>query len=115
MTSKIFLFTILLAVLVKLGVAYSSEPENLNTKKYDSNTGFVIDNGYKITTTHCTACHSAQIIIQQGQTRSGWLELIKWMQEEQDLWEIPKEQLELILNYLATNYGEDRPNFKKEK
>lgn len=62
---------------------------------------------------HCTACHSARLVTQQGQTREGWLNLIVWMQEEQGLWPIPEESLETLLAYLAENYGPERPHFRE--
>ena len=33
------------------------------------------------------------------------------MQEEQGMGEIDEEDLAVILDYLSTNYGPDRPNF----
>ena len=80
--------------------------------EYDSATGLVVAPGHRLVVAHCTACHSAKIIIQQGLTLDGWGELIEWMQEEQGLWPIDDESLASILNYLATHYSTDRKHFK---
>ena len=67
--------------------------------------------GVDITYAYCSACHSERLVAQQGLDREGWLELIEWMQEEQGMGEIDEEDLAVILDYLSTNYGPDRPNF----
>ncbi|WP_367714379.1 c-type cytochrome (plasmid) [Nitratireductor sp. GISD-1A_MAKvit] len=59
----------------------------------------------------CTACHSEMIIAQQGLTREGWDEMLEWMVEEQGMDEIEEPDRTAILDYLATHYNEDRPNF----
>ena len=61
----------------------------------------------------CTACHSEMIVAQQGKTRDGWKKLLVWMVEEQGMSELPEDELNVILDYLAANYGTDRPNFPK--
>ena len=52
---------------------------------------------------HCTACHSAQLIIQNRMNEEGWNTTIRWMQETQNLWELGDNQ-EIIVNYLVKNY-----------
>jgi len=59
----------------------------------------------------CTACHSERIVAQQGLTRDGWDEVLVWMVEEQGMYEIDDPDRSTILDYLATYYNEDRPNF----
>lgn len=59
----------------------------------------------------CTGCHSDMLVAQQGLSRERWNELIDWMIDEQGMPEIESEERELILEYLSTNYGPDRPNF----
>ncbi len=61
----------------------------------------------------CTACHSERIVAQQGFTRKGWDELFIWMVEEQGMMEIEEPDRSAILDYLATNYNTDRPNFPR--
>ncbi len=61
----------------------------------------------------CVACHSEMIIAQQGLTREAWDELLVWMVEEQGMPEFDADEREIILDYLATHYNVDRPNFPK--
>ena len=59
----------------------------------------------------CTACHSEMIVVQQGKTREHWDDLLVWMVEEQGMTPFEDAQREVILDYLAAHYNEDRPNF----
>lgn len=59
----------------------------------------------------CSVCHSEMIVVQQGLTRSDWVEMLEWMVEEQGMYEIEEPDLTEILDYLAENYNTDRPNF----
>jgi cytochrome c len=56
----------------------------------------------------CAACHSLNIVVQQGLTKEDWDELLDWMIEEQGMAELEDEERKLIVEYLATNYGTDR-------
>lgn len=62
---------------------------------------------------YCTACHSERIVVQQGQTREGWVHLLEWMVEEQGMPPIEEPDYSLVLDYLTTNYNTDRPNFPR--
>jgi len=59
----------------------------------------------------CTGCHSEMIVVQQGKTRENWDKLFAWMVEEQGMAELPEDEREVILDYLAAHYNTDRPNF----
>jgi len=72
-----------------------------------------VDKGVEETYYACSACHSEMIVAQQGLTRDGWIEMFEWMVDEQGMNEIEEPDLTLILDYLAKNYGEDRPNFPR--
>lgn len=61
----------------------------------------------------CTACHSEMIVAQQGKTRNGWKKQLVWMVEEQGMNELPEDELNVVLDYLAAHYNTDRPNFPK--
>lgn len=71
----------------------------------------VVANGVEETFYACTACHSEMIVAQQGLSRDHWDELLEWMVEEQGMNEIEEPDRTLILDYLAAQYNEDRPNF----
>lgn len=60
---------------------------------------------------YCAACHSERLVAQQGLTRARWSGMLEWMVEEQGMAEIDEPDLSRILDYLARNYGTDRPNF----
>ena len=67
-------------------------------------TGLVVAEGFEIVRGTCTACHSAKLITQNRATRSGWKQMIRWMQETQGLWNLG-EQEPIILDYLAKHYA----------
>ncbi|MEM8572051.1 MAG: aldehyde dehydrogenase [Pseudomonadota bacterium] len=69
--------------------------------------------GAQLTYDYCTACHSEMIIVQQGQTRENWDDLLVWMVEEMGMGEIIEEDRDRILDYLATHYNPDRPHFPR--
>ena len=69
--------------------------------------------GAQLTYDVCTACHSEMIVAQQGKTREGWADLLVWMVEEQGMAELPQEDRETVLDYLAEHYNTDRPNFPR--
>lgn len=69
--------------------------------------------GVEATFYACTACHSEMIVAQQGLTRDGWDEMLEWMVDEQGMDEIAEPERSEILDYLATHYNEDRPNFPR--
>lgn len=56
----------------------------------------------------CDVCHSLALVKQQGLNRARWDKTLKWMVEEQGMPELEPAERTMILDYLATNYGEDR-------
>ncbi len=50
----------------------------------------------------CTGCHSAGMIAQHRMTRVNWDKTITWMQKNHNLWEIPQDLRQRILDYLGT-------------
>lgn len=69
--------------------------------------------GVEKTYAYCTPCHSEMIVAQQGKTRKNWEDTLKWMVEEQGMTPIEDPDRSIILDYLAANYNEDRPNFPR--
>jgi D-alanyl-D-alanine dipeptidase len=121
--SKLFIFfsvTFLLLVGVVIAVKYFQNdnqeenpiPEKMvqvsdNEKVRDSihvATGLIADEGLNLVIAHCTGCHSAQLITQNRATKEGWVRVIRWMQETQNLWDLGESE-EAIVNYLTRNYS----------
>lgn len=71
-------------------------------------TGLREGEGLMVVVAHCTACHSAQLIIQNRMNKERWNATIRWMQETQNLWPLGAQQ-EVIVDYLVKNY----PVYKK--
>ena len=67
-------------------------------------TGLVYAEGFEIVRGTCTACHSAKLVTQNRATREGWLQMIRWMQETQGLWELGENE-KIILDYLSKHYA----------
>ena len=88
----------LLAAFVMLAPALSPAAET------DGKSGLVLAPGFEVVSTQCTVCHSARLISQNRSDREGWLAMIRWMQDTQGLWPLGEEE-DLVLDYLATNYG----------
>ena len=66
-------------------------------------TGLKDDDGLMTVVAHCTACHSAQLIIQNRMNKERWNATIRWMQDTQNLWDLGDNQ-EVIVDYLIKNY-----------
>lgn len=71
----------------------------------DERTGLEIAPGWKQVRAHCGGCHSHALVTSQRAGRETWLEIIRWMQETQNLWQFEAAVEKEILDYLAQNYG----------
>ena len=67
--------------------------------------------GAAATHAYCTVCHSERIVAQQGLTREDWLETLEYMVDEHGMAPIEGSDFDLVVDYLSTHYGPDRPNF----
>jgi hypothetical protein len=67
-------------------------------------TGLVYAEGFEVVRGTCTACHSAKLVTQNRASRSGWQEMIRWMQATQGLWDLGDNE-KVILDYLAEHYA----------
>ena len=64
-----------------------------------------IEGDYKmLVVANCTACHSGKLVTQNRASKEGWRNMIRWMQETQNLWQLGENE-EKILEYLSTNYA----------
>ena len=67
-------------------------------------TGLIYDENLKYIQRHCISCHSPKLISQNRSTRSGWKQMIVWMQETQGLHDFPEDE-KFVLDYLSKHYG----------
>ena len=95
--SRILLLTILLL--------FCAIPTFAAEQEIDKETGLIIAPGFDEVKTTCTVCHSPMLITQNKADREGWLEMIRWMQAKQGLQDLGPELENVILDYLAANYG----------
>jgi len=94
--------------------AVSQESNDATASSVEEDYGLLVDApGVAETYAYCTPCHSEMIVAQQGKTREHWADLFDWMVEEQGMAEIEEPDLSTVLDYLAANYNEDRPNFPR--
>ncbi|MDH3547010.1 MAG: hypothetical protein OEN22_07905 [Gammaproteobacteria bacterium] len=71
----------------------------------DAATGLIKNPGWEIVRANCGGCHSHAQVTKQRGDRQTWLELIRWMQETQNLWQFSPDVEAQLLDYLATNYS----------
>ena len=70
----------------------------------DPFSGLKMTGDWQIVLGNCIACHSPKLITQQRGTRQQWLNMIRWMQEKQNLWEFQPDIEDKILTYLEETY-----------
>ncbi len=81
----------------------SDEPEGVENGIHVA-TGLVYAEGFEIVSSACTGCHSAKLITQSRATREGWIDMIRWMQKTQGLWDLGEYE-KPIVDYLAEHYA----------
>ena len=75
--------------------------------------GLIANKGFEFVQQNCGECHSYKLVTQNRNTREGWLETIRWMQETQKLWDLGENENPL-LDYLAANYGPEETGRRKQ-
>lgn len=73
----------------------------------DPVSGLKIRPGWELVNAHCGGCHSHALVTAQRADRKTWQEIIRWMQETQNLWQFQGDTESRILDYLAENYPPD--------
>ena len=86
--------------------AASLLPQNTSAQDTESVEGLIVDDGWQAVQENCTECHSTLLITQNSGSKAVWESRIRWMQETQGLQQLEDSLEELILNYLAQNYGQ---------
>lgn len=74
--------------------------------------GLMADANFELVVQNCTACHSADIIKQSKLTADGWVSIIRWMQEKQNLWDLGPNEAAIVA-YLAKNYAPKQEGRRK--
>ena len=70
----------------------------------DPVTGLARAEGVELVGAHCLVCHSSRLIVQNRMSREGWLQTIRHMQKNHNLWPLGEAE-DLIVDYLVVNYG----------
>jgi hypothetical protein len=78
----------------------------------DEATGLIRNPGWEMVRIHCGGCHSHALVTGQRADRQTWLDIIRWMQATQNLWQFDPATEEQILDYLADNYP-PQPNRRR--
>ena len=111
---KAGLLGLFLGLLVVWGWAGPTPAQQLGSEfpvqvaQQDDYDGMPPGKGRDVTYALCSACHSIKLVVQQGQTKESWDELIDWMVKKQAMPPIDVENRVLIVNYLAKHYGVKR-------
>jgi hypothetical protein len=96
---------IVVALILPAGAAFAAD-------EVDEATGLKIDSGWEQVRAHCGGCHSHALVTGQHADRQTWLDMIRWMQATQNLWEFEPATETTILDYLAANYP-PQPNRRR--
>ena len=104
------LILFVLAVSATSGISFSFADDKL----VDETSGFVIDDGWKLTNAHCAACHSAKLVTQNRMDRGGWEDIIRLMQAEHGLWDLGADET-VIIDYLTLHYGLSKSSSRLRK
>jgi hypothetical protein len=70
----------------------------------DETSGLIKSPGWEQVRAHCGGCHSHALVTSQRADRQTWLDIIRWMQATQNLWQFQADTEAEILDYLAANY-----------
>ena len=99
-------FYCLLITVGFLGTSRAQDAEAVKAEiALDPVTGMKMAEGWELVRNNCITCHSAQQFLRQKGTLTTWTEIIRWMQKSGGLWPLPVEAEDLIVKYLAENYG----------
>jgi hypothetical protein len=87
-------------------------PASASAADVDVASGLIKNPGWEQVRAHCGGCHSHALVTGQRADRNTWLEIIRWMQKTQNLWQFQPQVETQILDYLAANYP-PQPNRRR--
>ena len=87
-------------------------PELMAADEIDKATGLIVNPGWEMVRIHCGGCHSHALVTGQRADRQTWLDIFRWMQETQNLWQFDPATETRMLDYLAANYP-PQPNRRR--
>ncbi len=70
----------------------------------DALSGLKMAGDWELVRNNCIACHSGRLITQQRGSAEQWLDMIRWMQKKQNLWQFDADTESRIVAYLAEHY-----------
>ncbi|MBT8099103.1 MAG: hypothetical protein KJO82_05105 [Gammaproteobacteria bacterium] len=94
-------------VVLMMAISLVVLPAFADEIELDSLTGLKKTGDWEVVRNNCIACHSTKLITQQRGTAKQWLDMIRWMQEKQNLWQFDPVTEQKIVSYLAENYPPD--------
>ena len=95
-----------------LGTALVLLATSASAADVDEATGLTVAPGWELVRIHCGGCHSHKLVTGQRADRQTWLDIIRWMQATQNLWQFDAQTEAGILDYLAENYP-PQPNRRR--
>ena len=99
-----FLRGLLLTLVLCANPVLADGQEDVEQLAIDQATGLKMAEGWQLVRIHCGGCHSHALVTAQRADRQTWLDIIRWMQETQNLWQFDAPTEQGILDYLAANY-----------
>ena len=92
---------LLLSVMISAG-ATAAQPQ------LDTFSGLKMAGDWELVRNNCIACHSGRLITQQRGSAAQWLDMIRWMQKKQNLWQFDPNTEARIVAYLAEYYPPEK-------
>ncbi len=95
------------------GIVISQEA-NLAAQEEVDYQGLTPGAGIELVLENCTVCHSTAIILQNHMSRKAWDKTLTWMQKKQGMWELGKQDRNVILDYLSKTQGVDEKKVSRK-
>lgn len=98
---------IILLTVVAAAALYAQVNKPIEMPYYDY--PMIQQDHYEVVAANCLTCHSFGYVLNQGKkrTRSYWTGTVRKMVDEFKA-PIPKEDTQIIINYLVKNYGDGK-------